>query len=64
MVDISLGEVGVEVWAFNEAKEKLVNDLKMRPCKLEDGFVFLGVECIAGGVDRRGYGTKEIGRKL
>ena len=55
LVDVSLGEVRVEVWAFDEAEEEFVDDLEMRPGELEDGFVFFRVEGVACWVDGRGY---------
>jgi hypothetical protein len=32
LVDVSLGQVGVEVWALNEPKEEFVDDLQVGPC--------------------------------
>jgi hypothetical protein len=55
LVDISLGEVRVKVWAFDEAEEEFIDDLEMRPGKLEDGFVFFRIESIACWIDGRGY---------
>ena len=34
LIDISLGEVGVEVGALDETKEKFIHNLEMRPCQL------------------------------
>lgn len=34
LINISLGEVGVEIGAFDEAKEEFVNYLEVRPCEL------------------------------
>ena len=64
MVDVSLGEVGIEVWTFDEAEEEFVDNLKMWPGEFEDGFVFFWVKCITCGVDGRGYRTEEVGSKL
>lgn len=64
LVDVSLGEVGVEVGTFNEAEEEFVNNLKMWPGEFEDGFVFFWVKGIACRVDRRGYRTEKVGSKL
>jgi hypothetical protein len=64
LVDISLSEVRVEVWAFDEAKEEFVDDLEVRPGELEDGFVLFRIECVACWVDGRGYRAEEVGSKL
>jgi hypothetical protein len=64
LVDVSFGHVSVEIGAFYESEEKFINDLQMRPCKFQDWFVFFRVESVTGGVYRRGYGTKEVSRKL
>lgn len=55
LVDVSFGEVRVEIGAFDEAEEEFIDDLEMRPGELEDGFVFFRVEGVAGRVDGRGY---------
>jgi len=55
LIDVSLSEVRVEVWAFDEAEEEFVDDLEMRPGELEDGFVFFRVEGVTCWVDGRGY---------
>lgn len=55
LIDVALGEVGIEIRAFDETEEKLVNDLEVGPCKLKDRFVFLRIESIACGIDGRGY---------
>lgn len=64
LVNIALGEVGVEVWAFNEAEEEFVDDLEVGPGELEDGFVFFWVEGVTCWVDRWGYRSEEVGGKL
>jgi hypothetical protein len=64
LVNIALGQIGVEIRAFNEAEEKLVDDLKVRPGEFEYWFIFLRIKGITSGIDRWGYGTKEVGRKL
>jgi hypothetical protein len=55
LIDVSLCEVGVEIWALHKAQEEFVDNLEMRPGQLEDWFVFLWIESIAGWVDGRGY---------
>lgn len=64
LVDISLGEIRIEIGTLDEAQEEFVNDLEMRPGELKDGFVFFWVVSVACRVDRRGYGTEEVGGKL
>jgi len=64
LVNVSFGEVGVEFLRFHEAQKELVDDLEVWPCQLENGFVFLWVECVAGGVDWWGYSAKQIVSKL
>lgn len=63
MINVSLGEIGVKIWALDEAEEKFIDNLEMRPGELQDRLVFLGVKCITGGVDRRGYRTEEVDSK-
>lgn len=55
LIDVSLCEVGVEIWAFHETQEKFVDNLEMRPGQFKDGFVFLWIESVAGWVDGRRY---------
>ena len=64
LINVPFCEVRVKVRAFNKSKEKLVDNLEMRPGELEDRFVFLRIECVASGVDRRGYRAKEVDTKL
>jgi hypothetical protein len=47
MVDKLFGHVGIEVGRFDEAKEELVHDLKMRPCQLQYRFVLLWIESLS-----------------
>jgi hypothetical protein len=44
MVDVCLGDVGVEILAFDEAQEELINDLDMRPSDLKNGLILFGIE--------------------
>lgn len=64
VIDVPFCEIRVEVRAFNKSKEKLVDNLKMRPGELEDRLVLLWIECVPGGVDGRGYRAKEVDSKL
>ena len=64
MVDIPLGNIRVEIRAFDEPQEELVDDLEVRPGELQDRFVFFGVKCVAGRIYRRGYRTKKVGSEL
>jgi hypothetical protein len=64
LVNVSLGEIGIEIWALDEAEEKFVHNLEMRPGEFQDRLVFFRVKSIAGGVDRRGYRSEEIDSKL
>ena len=64
LIDVPFREIRVKLRAFHKAKEKFVDNLKMRPSEFEDRFIFLWVECIPGGVDRRGYRAKEVDSKL
>jgi hypothetical protein len=64
LVDVSLGEVRVEVWAFDEAEKEFVDNLEVRPGKLEDRFVLFRVKGVACWVDRWGYRTEEVCSKL
>ena len=64
LVDVSFCKICVEVWALDETKEKLVDDLKMRPGEFEDRLIFLWIECISSRIDRRGYRTKKVDSKL
>lgn len=60
LVNVSFGEVGVEVGALDESEEELVDDLEMGPCKLEHRFVFFWVERVTCWVYRRRNGAEEI----
>lgn len=47
VVDIGLGNVGVEILALNEAQEKLINNLDMWPGNLENGLILLWIKGLA-----------------
>ena len=64
LINVSFREVGIEIGALHESEEKLVHDLQMGPSQLENRLVLFGVEGIACGIDRRGYGTEKVGREL
>ena len=55
LIDVSLCQVRVEIWAFDESEEKFVDNLKVRPCQFKDRLVFLRIEGVANRVYRRGY---------
>jgi hypothetical protein len=50
MVDVRLGDVGVEILTLDEAQEELINDLDMGPSNLENGLILFRVERLALGV--------------
>lgn len=64
LVDVPFCEICVKVRAFNKSKEKLVDNLKVRPGKFEDRFIFLRIECVPGGIHGRGYRAKKVDSKL
>ena len=64
LVDVPFCEDCVKVRAFNESKEKFVDNLKMRPGEFEDRLIFLRIECVPCGIDGRGYRAKEVDSKL
>jgi len=64
LIDKAFSEVGVKVGTFDKTKEKLVDDLEMRPSEFENRLVFLGIKSIPCRVYGRGYGAKEVGSKL
>lgn len=64
LIDVPFCEICVEIWTFDKTKEKLVDNLEMRPGEFEDRLIFLRIECVSGGVDGRGYRAKEVDSKL
>ena len=64
LVNVALGKVRVELRAFDETQEEFVNDLKMRPCKLENRLILFRIKCVSRRVGLRGYRTEEIRCKL
>lgn len=64
LIDVPLGDVRVEVGAFDKAEEELVDDLEVRPGKLEHGFVLLWVVRISCRVHGRRDRSEEVGSEL
>ena len=60
MVDVRLGNIGVEILTLNESQKELVDHLDVGPCHFQHGFIFLGVECLPLGRQGRRDGTKEV----
>ena len=53
VVDVGLGDVCVEVLAFDEAKEELIHNLDVRPGNLQHGLVLFRIESLALWIHRR-----------
>jgi hypothetical protein len=64
LINVPLGDVGVEVGALDEAEEELVDDLEVGPRELEHRFVLLGIVGVAGRVDGRRDRAEEVGGEL
>jgi hypothetical protein len=60
MVDVGLGDVGVEVLALDESKKEFVNDLDMGPSDFQDRLVFLRVKRLTLGIDGGRDRSKQI----
>ena len=60
VVDVRLGDVCVEVLAFDEAKEELVHDLDMRPGNFQHGLVLFGIERLALRVHGRRNRAEQV----
>lgn len=60
MVDVRLGNIGVEILTLNESQKELVDHLDVGPCHFQHGFIFLGVERLPLGRQGRRDGTKEV----
>jgi hypothetical protein len=60
VVDVRLGNVGVEILALDEAQEELINDLDMGPSNLEDGLILFGIESLTLGVYRGWDRTEQV----
>jgi hypothetical protein len=61
LIDVSLADVCVELGALDEAQEELIDDLQVRPCKLQNRLILLWVERVARWVHLRRYRTEQIG---
>lgn len=64
MINVLLGQIGVEVRRFNEPKEKLVYNLKVRPSKFQYRFVLLWIKGLACWVHLGWYCSEEVRCKL
>ena len=64
LVDITFTNVGIEIRRLDKAKEELVNNLQMRPGKLQHRLVFFGVERVASRIDLRWDRSEQIRGKL
>ena len=60
MVDVSLGNVCVEVLTFNESQEEFIDNLYMRPSHFKDGFILLRVKRFALRCHGRRDGTEQV----
>ena len=60
MVDVRLGNIGVEILTLNESQKELVDHLNVGPCHFQHGFILLGVECLPLRRQGRRNGTKEV----
>jgi hypothetical protein len=60
VVNVCLGDVGVEILALNEAQEELINDLDMWPSDLKNGLIFFGIESFTLRVHWRWDRTEQI----
>jgi hypothetical protein len=63
VVYIGFGDVCVEVLTFDETEEEFVDHLDVRPCYLQHGLVFFGVERFALRVHRWWNGSKQVLRE-
>lgn len=60
VVNVGLGNVCVEILAFDEAQEELVNDLNVGPGNLKHGLVLFWVKGFALRVHRRRDRSEEV----
>lgn len=60
MIYVRFGDIGVEILAFNESKEKLVYDLDVGPCNFQDGFVFFRIEGLSLWINWRGNWSEKV----
>jgi hypothetical protein len=60
MINIRLGDICVEVLAFNEAEEEFVDNLNVRPSYFQHRLIFLGIKRLALRVHGWRYGPEQI----
>lgn len=60
MVNVLLGNIGVEVLALNEAQEKFIHDLNMGPCNFKNRLVLLWIKSLSLWVHGRRNGPKQV----
>ena len=60
VVDICLGDVGIEVLALDESEEEFINDLDVRPGNLQNRLVLLRVKGLSLRVHWRRNRTEEV----
>lgn len=60
VVNVRLGDIGVEILALDEAKEELVNDLNVWPRNLQDRLILFRIEGFALGVHRWWNGAEQV----
>ena len=63
-IDVFFGNIRVEIRWLDKPKKKFVNNLKVRPCKFEYGFILFGIESVTYGIYLWRYGSKKIDSKL
>lgn len=63
-VNEALSDVRGEVWRFEKAQEEFVDDLQMRPRRLQGRLVFFGIELGPVWVRRRRQCAEEIDSEL
>lgn len=65
MIYIRFGNVCVEVLAFDEAQEKFVNHLDVRPCYFQNWLVLLRIESLTLRIHwRRDWPEQVLGKHL
>jgi hypothetical protein len=52
VINICLGNVGVEILALDESQEELVHDLNVRPCNFQNRLVLLRIKSFTLRIDR------------
>lgn len=64
LVNVSLGDARLKVGRLQEAQVELVDELQMRPRRLQRRFVLLGIEFSAVRIRRWRQRSEEVDRKL